>query len=135
MDPYLMAGIIRQESAFNERAVSRANARGLMQILPSTGRTMARRLGLRSYAVTSLFDPHVNIKMGVVYFKQLLEEHNNVVEDTLAAYNAGPDRVQAWRAVPYKDNLEFVESIPFTETRDYVKIVLRNAEIYRRLYP
>lgn len=134
MDPHLMAGIIRQESAFNPTAVSRANARGLMQILPSTGRTMARRMGLQGYNTTWLFTPQVNIRMGIVYFKQLLAEHDGKLEDTLAAYNAGPHRVVAWRATTYRDDLEFVESIPFTETREYVQIVLRNAEIYRKLY-
>lgn len=134
MDPHLMAGIIRQESAFNEKAVSRANARGLMQILPSTGRTLARRLGMQGYNTTWLFTPQVNIRMGIVYFKQLLAEHNGKLEDTLAAYNAGPHRVVAWRATTYRDDLEFIESIPFTETREYVQIVMRNAEIYRKLY-
>ncbi len=134
MDPHLMAGIIRQESAFNPTAVSRANARGLMQILPSTGRTMARRMGIQGYNTTWLFTPQVNIRMGIVYFKQLLAEHNGKLEDTLAAYNAGPHRVVSWREAKYTDDLEFVECIPFTETREYVQIVLRNAEIYRRLY-
>jgi len=133
-DPYLMAGLIRQESAFNEKAVSRANARGLMQILPSTGRTLARRLRLPGYNVNWLFTPRTNIRLGIVYFKQLIAEHGGKLEDTLAAYNAGPDRVATWREAKYGDDQEFVECIPFTETREYVQIVLRNAEIYRRLY-
>jgi soluble lytic murein transglycosylase len=133
-DPHLMAGIIRQESAFNPTAVSRANARGLMQILPSTGRTMARRMGLQGYNTAWLFTPQVSIRMGIVYFKQLLADHGGKLEDTLAAYNAGPHRVVAWRATTYRDDLEFIESIPFTETREYIQIVLRNAEVYRKLY-
>jgi soluble lytic murein transglycosylase len=134
LDPYLIAGLIRQESAFNDRAVSKANAYGLMQILPGTGRELARKLGITGFSTNSLFIPRVNIRLGVHYLKHLIAANGGRVEDALAAYNAGPDRVENWRQGDFKDVGEFVESIPFSETREYVQIVLRNAEIYRRLY-
>jgi soluble lytic murein transglycosylase len=134
LDPYLIAGLIRQESAFNEHAISPSNAYGLMQILPRTGRELSRKLGIPGYSTNSLFNPRVNIRMGVHYLKGLIEDHGGRLEDALAAYNAGPDRVESWRQGGFKDVNEFVESIPFSETREYVQIVLRNAEIYRRLY-
>ncbi len=134
LDPYLIAGLIRQESAFNERAVSRSNAYGLMQILPRTGRELSRRLGIAGYSTNSLFSPQVNIRLGVHYLKGLIEENGGRLEDALAAYNAGPDRVENWRRGGFQDTSEFVESIPFSETREYVQVVLRNAEIYKRLY-
>ncbi len=135
VDPYLVAGLIRQESAFYDRAVSRASARGLMQVLPSMGRFLAKRLGVHPYSTETLFDARTNLKLGIHYFRTLIEEHQGRVEDTLAAYNAGPNRVQAWRAIGFEDTVEFVESIPFSETREYIQVVLRNAELYRKLYP
>jgi len=135
LDPYLVAGLIRQESLFNERVISHAKAYGLMQILPSTGRQLARQLGVAPYSTASLFIPKINIKMGTHYLKTLINESNGRVEDALAAYNAGERRLDRWRLVSYKDMPEFIESIPFSETREYVQIVLRNAALYRKLYP
>jgi soluble lytic murein transglycosylase len=134
LDPYLVAAVIRQESAFNERAISRTNAYGLMQIEPRTGKELARRLQVAGYSTNSLFIPKVNIRMGVHYLKGLIADNGGRVEDALAAYNAGPDRVVNWRHAGFSDVDEFVESIPFSETREYVQIVLRNAAIYKRLY-
>ncbi|MBI3662388.1 MAG: transglycosylase SLT domain-containing protein [Acidobacteria bacterium] len=133
LDPMLVAGLIRQETVFQHDAVSHAGAVGLMQVLPSTGRRLAKAQKLR-YARAKLFEPEYNLRLGTVYFRDLLKRLGST-EAALAAYNAGEDRVAAWQAERnYEEPAEFVESIPFTETREYVQIVLRNAEIYRRLY-
>jgi soluble lytic murein transglycosylase len=133
VDAMLAAGIIRQESVFQPDAVSRAGAVGLMQVLPRTGRRLARRLGLR-YSRARLMQPEYNLRLGTTHLAAVIAQFP-LLEDTLAAYNAGEHRVAAWRAErAYEEPAEFVESIPFTETREYVQIVIRNAEIYRRLY-
>jgi soluble lytic murein transglycosylase len=135
LDPYLVAALVRQESEFNAGAVSRANAIGLMQLLPGTGRRMARELSLRGYSVGMLTSPATNLQLGTRYFHQLLDKFGGNVEYALAAYNAGADRVEDWRASgEFRDNQEFVESIPFTETREYVQAIMRNTGVYRRLY-
>jgi len=135
LDPFLVAALIRQESEFHAGAVSRARALGLMQILPATGRKLARQMKLRHFSANMLFDPTVNVQMGTRYFRGLLDSLEGTPQYALAAYNAGPDRVAEWRANgQYRDVNEFVESIPFTETREYVQAVMRNATVYRRLY-
>ena len=135
LDPYLLAGLIRQESEFNPQALSRANAYGLTQVRPGTGRLYARRAGLRRFTNRVLFQPAINVKIGSLIFRSMLDQHDGSLEQTLAAYNAGPNRVVEWMAWrQYREPAEFVESIPFTETREYVQAVLRNADIYRRLY-
>ncbi len=133
VDPMLAAGVIRQESIFQADAVSHAGAVGLMQVLPKTGKKLARRLRLR-FTREKLFDPEYNLQLGTLYLADLIRAYGNA-ETALAAYNAGEDRVAAWTAERnYEERPEFVESIPFTETREYVQIVLRNAELYRLLY-
>ncbi len=133
VDPMLVAGVIRQESGFQPDAVSRAGAVGLMQVLPKTGRNLARELRLR-YAHQKLFDPEYNLLLGTRYLSELLKTQGDT-ESALATFNAGEDRVAAWKAErSYDEPAEFVESIPFTETREYVQIVMRNAELYRRVY-
>jgi soluble lytic murein transglycosylase len=133
VDPMIVAGLIRQESAFEKTALSNKNAFGLMQVLPKTGRLIAHELHMR-YSDDRLFDPAFNLRVGTVYFAGLIKQFHSV-EAALAAYNAGEDRVTAWQAGQHYGELpEFVESIPFTETREYVQIVLRNAAIYRKLY-
>jgi len=135
LDPNLVAGLIRQESEFNPAALSHANAYGLTQVRPGTGRQYARQAGLRRFSTQSLLQPAVNLKIGTLYLRSMLDHHGGRVEETLAAYNAGPARAAEWLAWNhYREPAEFVESIPFTETRDYVQAVLRNADIYRRLY-
>jgi soluble lytic murein transglycosylase len=132
-DPMLAAGLIRQESTFQADAVSRKDAVGLMQVLPKTGRLMARQLRVR-YTKTSLFEPDFNLEVGMVYVAGLLR-NLGAPEYALAAFNAGEDRIALWRSERNYDEIpELVESIPFTETRDYVQIVLRNAEVYRMIY-
>ncbi|HEV8523848.1 MAG TPA: transglycosylase SLT domain-containing protein [Terriglobales bacterium] len=135
LDPFLVAALVRQESEFNPVAISRANAIGLMQLLPTTGKRMARQVKLRGYSTLALTAPRTNLQLGTRYFRQLIEKFDGTLEYALAAYNAGPDRVDDWLSNgPYRDLPEFVESIPYTETREYVQAVVRNANIYRRLY-
>ena len=106
-----------------------------MQIMPATGRALARLEGL-TYRVSRLYDPAVNIRFGTRYFRQLLDEFDNRPELALAGYNAGPHRVRVWTAEDRNVPAElFIEEIPFTETRNYVKLVMRNEMLYRRWYP
>lgn len=135
LDPYLLAGLIRQESEFNPEALSRKNAYGLTQVQPATGRIYARRAGLVRFTNRALFQPATNLKIGATIFQAMLDENGGSLEKTLASYNAGPNRAAEWIMWrTYREPAEFVESIPFTETRDYVQAVLRNADVYRRLY-
>ncbi len=135
LDPYLVAALIRQESEFNPAAVSRADAIGLMQLLPVTGKRMAHELKVRRYSIGMLAEPGVNLQLGTRYFRQLVQKFDGNLEAALAAYNAGADRVEEWRSSgTFREPAEFVESIPFTETREYVQAILRNAGIYHRLY-
>ncbi len=135
LDPYLVAGLIRQESEFNARAKSRAGALGLMQILPPTGRGLARRLGVGTISNRQLYNPDLSLRLGTFHLKSVLKRFNHQLEYTLAGYNAGEHRVDTWLAwEDYSDPEEFAESIPFTETRGYVQAVIRNTEVYRRLY-
>jgi soluble lytic murein transglycosylase len=132
LDPMLVAGLSRQESAFNPNAHSNMNALGVMQILPKTGRLLANQQKIR-YSTSQLFNADYNIRLGTAYFSDLKKQFGSD-EAALAAYNAGEDRLVDWTEQPYRDIPEFVDSIPFTETRDYVEIITRNAGIYRRLY-
>jgi soluble lytic murein transglycosylase len=136
LDPYLVAALIRQESEFNPGALSRANAYGLTQVRPVTGREFARRAGIQRFTNRMLFEPSTNLKLGTLILRSMLDRNSGNLEQTLAAYNAGPSRAAEWVSWnTYREPAEFVESIPFTETRDYVQAVIRNADIYRRLYP
>jgi soluble lytic murein transglycosylase len=134
LDPYLVASLIRQESEFDNTAVSYANAWGLMQLLPTTGKRMAAAEGLKNFQTSQLMDPALNIKLGTRYLRMLMDKFGGQSEYALAAYNAGDTRVDDWRANgPYSGMDEFVESIPFTQTREYVQAILRNVEIYHSL--
>jgi soluble lytic murein transglycosylase len=134
LDPYLVASLIRQESEFNPNAVSRANAVGLMQLLPKTGKAVAREVKLKRYNPSQLYTPAVNLQLGTRYFRGMVDKFGGF-EYALAAYNAGSDRVEDWLSQgKYRDPQEFVESIPFTETREYVQAILRNASVYKQLY-
>jgi len=135
IDTFLLAGLIRQESEFNPEAVSRAKAYGLTQIRPGTGRQYARAAGVLMSSPRSLFQPITNLKIGASILRSMLDHSRGEVEQTLASYNAGPARLAKWSTwSTFREPAEFVESIPFTETRDYVQAVLRNADMYRRLY-
>jgi soluble lytic murein transglycosylase len=134
LDPTIVLGLIRQESAFMAEARSRANARGLMQVLPSTGRQLSRRAGIRGYSTARLFQPATNIALGTRHLSSLLETFDGKIELALAGYNAGERRVQTWKAqFGETDMAEFVERIPLAETRGYVKRVLTNGAHYRAL--
>ena len=134
LDPYMIASLIRQETEFNPVAISNKNAYGLMQLLPSVGRSLAKDEGLRHFQTSELLDPATNIRLGTLYLKRTLDKFGGQPEYAFAAYNAGDDRVIDWQSVGnYHGIEEFVESIPFSETREYVEAILRNEQIYRDL--
>jgi soluble lytic murein transglycosylase len=135
LDPYLVASLIRQGSEFNPVAVSRANAVGLMQLLPRTGKLVAHQVAMKRYNPSQLYSAPVNLELGTRYFRGMVDKFGGSFEQALAAYNAGSDRVEEWMGQgKYRDAAEFVESIPFTETREYVQAIMRNASVYRQLY-
>jgi soluble lytic murein transglycosylase len=135
LDPHLVASLIRQESEFNPAAISRANAMGLMQLLPTVGKGMAKEMKIKHFSPDQLLVADTNLRMGTRYFKHIVDHYDGQVQYALAAYNAGEDRVNDWRKNGnFADVEEFVESIPFTETRDYVQAIMRNAVIYKLLY-
>ena len=134
LDPYTVAGLIRQESVFNPRVSSHADAHGLMQLIPDTARMMARRVGSeRAVSVEALYDAPFNIKLGTAYLREQLDKFGRI-EYVAAAYNAGPGRAVAWRASLPAEMDEWAEAVPFRETRGYVQGVVRNTLQYRRLY-
>jgi peptidoglycan lytic transglycosylase len=135
LDPYLVAALIRQESEWNAAVISHANAYGLMQLVPRTGRQLARHFGSKRLNAQQLLNPTRNIQLGTLYFHNLLDAAGGQPEIALAAYNAGPTRSNLWRSWgPFREPAEFVEVVPFHETREYIQLVLRNADLYRRLY-
>jgi len=136
LDPYQVAGVIRQETIFDPRALSGARAYGLMQLIVPTARTMARKYSSTSPSSirgATLFNPRLNIELGTAYMREQLDKYGRI-EYMSVAYNAGPGRVVRWkRELPLQMD-EFVEEIPFRETRGYVKGIIRNSAQYRRLY-
>jgi soluble lytic murein transglycosylase len=135
LDPFLVASLIRQESEFNPDAVSRANAYGLMQLLPSTGKSLAKQEGEKHFTTNQLLNPDENLRLGTLDLRKSIDRYNGQVEYALAAYNAGDGPVHQWMTRgDYKDVAEWVESIPYTETREYVQGILRNREVYRAVY-
>lgn len=134
LDPYLVAALVAQESNFDPVVRSHANAYGLMQVLPSTGRQYARRLGVRSFTTRKLTDAEVNVRIGTQIFADSIRKFGGV-HFALAAYNAGESRVIAWqKEKPGLPQDEFIDDIPFPETQNYVKRILGTAEDYRSLY-
>lgn len=135
LDPFIVAGLIRQESEFDAAAISRSNARGLTQVMPATGNWLAQKMSLGRFSTGMLHSPETNLNLGTYYMRMMLNQLDQSWEFMLAAYNAGKGRVDRWRTwFDYREPAEFVESIPFDETRNYVQVVLRNADFYRRLY-
>jgi soluble lytic murein transglycosylase len=134
LDAYQVAGLIRQESVFTPRIKSRADAYGLMQLIIPTARAVARKYGI-SAAITAetLFQPALNIELGTAEMRNQFDKFGRI-EYVAVAYNAGPGRVPQWRATLPFEMDEFVEAIPFKETRGYVQGVIRNSAQYRRLY-
>lgn len=136
LDPYLVVALIRQESLFNPKALSPASAYGLMQILPSTAARIAKQMGDEPPGPEKLFDPELNLTLGTRYLKELLQRYANNPVRAIAAYNAGENAVDRWeKEISAQDDEELVERIPYGETRLYIKLVLRNHRIYRKLYP
>ena len=136
LDPYLVASLIRQESEFNAGAVSPAHAYGLMQLLASVGKANAQKEGLKGFSQPELLNPAINLQLGTRNLRGVLDRFGGQTEYALAAYNAGDVPVRQWMASgDFKDIAEYVESIPYTETREYVQAIMRNREMYRMLYP
>jgi soluble lytic murein transglycosylase len=134
LDPYLVAALIAQESTFDKDITSSANAVGLMQIMPATGRRWARRLGIRGYSTRKLTLAEINVRIGTAYFADLMKQFGGE-HVALAAYNAGDSRAVRWlNERPGLPRDEFVDDIPFPETQNYVRRILGTAEDYRRLY-
>ncbi len=134
LEPELVLGLIKQESLYDARAKSWADAYGLMQIIPPTARELARIAGVRLKSNEQLYDPELNIHLGSLYLKQLNRRFDGQKERILAAYNAGPHRVNRWQKIPGSDQVDvFIENIEFSETRDYVRKVLKNYYAYKLL--
>jgi soluble lytic murein transglycosylase len=135
LDPYLILALIRQESLFDAQARSPAAALGLMQLLPSTAARVAKQIGLSPPSNEQLFQPEINLILGTQYLKDLLQRYSNDWFKAIAAYNAGEAAVDRWeKEILTVDAEEFVERIPYLETRGYVKLVMRNHRIYSLLY-
>jgi soluble lytic murein transglycosylase len=133
VDPYLLMGITRRESAYNPNALSPAGARGLMQIMPGTATLLSRQLGISDPGPHGILDPELNIRLGSTYIRDMIDRYRGNRLAAAAAYNAGPSRVDRWlRDAPEEFDL-FVESIPFRETRDYVQAVLAYRVIFESL--
>ena len=137
LDPALANGLVRQESAFFNGAISRAGARGLMQLMPTTAYRMARKIRIRYSKSRLTRDPEYNLRLGQTYLKRLLARYNGSEILALAAYNAGPNAVNRWvrRLGPPGNSIfnrvDWIESIPFKETRNYVQRVLENKNVYQ----
>jgi soluble lytic murein transglycosylase len=135
LDPVLVAALIRQESNFNPVATSPAGARGLMQLMPSVGKSVADTKGIGPWDPDLLYQPATNIKLGTAHLSGLVRKYPEVVK-VLSAYNAGESRVEKWSSKAGASDPEvFTERIPFVETRDYVRAILRNRAYYQALYP
>jgi soluble lytic murein transglycosylase len=135
IDSRLVTAVIREESSYNPLAVSSAGALGLMQVMPQTGQKIASQFGPQTFSRERLFEPCYNIRLGSAYLRQLGTKFGNNLAHVIAAYNAGPDAVTKWiQQFGDKDRDEFIESIPYTETRNYVKKVLRSYGEYKRIY-
>lgn len=135
VDELLVYSVIREESRFQKDVVSPADAVGLMQLIPPTARTVAGQIGISGFTVEMLTIPRINIEMGIFYLKQVLDQFGGDVELALASYNAGPNRAADWQTEYYgleKD--EFIEEIPFRETRNYIRRILRSYGAYKAIY-
>ena len=130
VDPALLFGIARQESRFAPDIVSSAGAVGMMQLMPHTARWVAKQLNRSDYRPSQISDVQVNTQFGAFYFRYWLDRLDGVPALAAAAYNAGPNRAQAWRGGSTLEGAVWVETIPFNETRDYVKRVLANTMLY-----
>jgi len=133
IEPGLVYALMREESGYRPSVVSVSGARGLLQIMPETGARLARDLALEGYDADQLFVPAVNIRMGSYYLQTLLARFSGRVSAAVASYNAGPEAVSRWTDAALEDD-EWVEGIPYSQTRTYVMRVLRSLYAYRVLY-
>ena len=134
-DVLLVYSLIREESRYNKNAVSSSNARGLMQLISGTANDSAQEVGIQHYNFNKLFDPEVNVELGSFYLRKVLDRYNGEIPLGLASYNAGPNRVAKWvDTIGYYKFDEFIEKIPITETRNYVKRILRSYGAYNAIY-
>lgn len=135
LDPYRVASVIRQETVFNARAESHADAYGLMQLLLDTARSTARRIGATPpRSKEELYEPRLNIQLGTAYLRQQLDRYDGRIEYAAAAYNAGPGRADRWKVELPAEIDEWTEAVPYRETRGYVQGIIRNTLQYQRLY-
>ncbi|MGB9597728.1 MAG: lytic transglycosylase domain-containing protein, partial [Candidatus Poribacteria bacterium] len=156
IDPYLVFAVILEESRFDPNAISRSNANGLMQVMPDTGKYIAKQIDLKKFSVENLFDPDTNIKLGSWYMSNLINSFNNYIKSyfsnknidkqsldyneialilAVGGYNGGPNRIKNWIEEYEIDDIdEFVESIPIQETKNYIKKVMDSYETYKSLY-
>jgi soluble lytic murein transglycosylase len=132
LDPYLLLSLARQESLFNPKAHSSADARGLMQLLPSTARRVA---GEAATDQLDLYDPTTSVELGSSYLRRLLDMFNGNKFKAVAAYNAGEHAVENWNTTYPGDDDQWVENIEYHETRDYVKKVIGGLREYQLIYP
>ncbi len=121
---------MRRESAFDPQIVSSANAKGLMQILPATAKGVARKLGIRTHRTSDLFVPEKNANLGAAYLSQMLRRFKGNYVKATASYNAGPHRIPRWTPDNHISAPRWIESIPFEETRNYVRAVMSYTTIY-----
>jgi len=134
LEPSLVLAVIMAESSFNEYALSRAGAQGLMQLMPATAADIARRMGNTDFAPQDVWNPEVNVKMGMFYLNWLLERYNGSIELALAAYNAGLGNVDSWLANPeFSTDGVTLDVIPFPETYNYLQRIQQFQRIYRVL--
>ncbi|MGH7528610.1 MAG: lytic transglycosylase domain-containing protein, partial [Gemmatimonadales bacterium] len=135
VEPSFLAALIRQESMFNPSATSPVGARGLMQVMPDLGAQLARSLEYPVWDPVLLYQPDVSLQLGTFHLQELLGRYDQPAH-VLAAYNAGASRVERWaQRIGVADPEVFAERIPFAETRGYVRVIQRNQELYRALYP
>ena len=135
VDPFLIAAIIKNESNFNHKAVSKVGAVGLMQIMPETGRWIAEQMGLDNYQDTDLYQTRTNIRMGCWYLGELDHEFKHNLALVMTAYNAGRGQTHEWmQQYGWDDNFNDLKAIPFPDTREYVQKVLQDRDKYYLLY-
>jgi len=135
LDPLLIVSIMKQESKFKRYARSQTFARGLMQLIPSTAMRLATSVGMNDFHVEKLYQPEININLGTRYVRDIIQEFGDDIELVAAGYNGGEPNVRRWRACSTKNEiLDFISSIDFTETKNYVMIVRTNYELYKKIY-
>jgi len=140
LEDAMIHALIRKESKFNPMALSQAGACGMMQVMPSTAKMVAQKLGIDFSETRLKTDPHYNMLIGTAYLKERLEDYQGSIILTLAAYNAGPGSVRKWierygdPRNPEVDPIDWVEKIPYSETRNYIQRVMENNVVYQAIF-